>query len=94
MNPAIASILAYIAAVSLLSVIITVWDKRVSKIEGMRRVPEKTLMFLAAAGGSIAMYLAMLTVRHKTKHPKFMVGIPAIIIAQYGAVFLVYNLMK
>lgn len=87
-------ILIYFAVVSLISVIITVYDKKVSKISGHRRVPEKTLLLWSLVGGSIAMYLTMLTVRHKTKHPKFMVGIPAIIILQYGVFMLVRNLLR
>lgn len=47
-----------------------------------RRVPEKTLLIIAALGGSAAMLITMRTIRHKTQHAKFMVGIPVIIIAQ------------
>ena len=87
-------VLVYLVAVSLISAVITVYDKKVSKISGHRRVPEKTLLLWSLVGGSIAMYLTMLTVRHKTKHPKFMVGIPAIIILQYGVFMLVRNLLR
>lgn len=84
----------YLLAVSLVSVAVTAWDKRVSRLRGRRRVPEKTLLLLAAAGGSIAMYLTMLLIRHKTKHVKFMLGIPAIIIAQYGLIFFLNGVMR
>lgn len=47
-----------------------------------RRVPEKTLLIIAALGGSVAMLITMRTIRHKTQHMKFMLGIPAIIVAQ------------
>ncbi|MBQ7828387.1 MAG: DUF1294 domain-containing protein [Clostridia bacterium] len=87
-------ILIYLGIMSLVSVIVTLWDKRVSKIPGRRRVPEKTLLTLSALGGSVAMYITMLMIRHKTKHPKFMIGIPAIIIAQYGVFMLVRNLLR
>ena len=46
------------------------------------RVPEKVLFLLSALGGSVGMYLGMLTFRHKTKHWYFVVGIPAIILVQ------------
>ena len=87
-------ILIYLGVVSLVSVIVTVWDKHVSKIPGHRRVPEKTLLTLSAIGGSVAMYVTMLLIRHKTKHPKFMIGIPAIIVAQYGVFMLIRNLLR
>ncbi len=87
-------IVIYLLAVSLVSVAVTAWDKHVSRLRGRRRVPEKTLLLLAAAGGSIAMYLTMLLIRHKTKHIKFMLGIPAIIIAQYGLIFFLNGIMR
>lgn len=87
-------IVIYLLAVSLVSVAVTAWDKHVSRFRGRRRVPEKTLLLLAAAGGSIAMYLTMLLIRHKTKHIKFMLGIPAIIIAQYGLIFFLNGIMR
>lgn len=46
------------------------------------RIPEATLMWVAALGGSVGSLLGMYTVRHKTKHPKFTVGIPLILVAQ------------
>lgn len=84
----------YFLVVSAVSVISAVWDKRASKIPGRRRIPERTLLLLAAAGGGIAMYAAMLIVRHKTRRPKFMIGIPAILIAEYGAFLFIYNFMR
>lgn len=71
----------YLICISLLSVIVTVSDKRKAK-KGGWRVPEATLLLLAALGGSVAMYLTMHLIRHKTKHIKFMLGIPVIVVVQ------------
>ena len=60
---------------------------------GLTRVPEKTLFLLAACGGSVAMYVCMKLIRHKTKHLSFMLGLPAIIIAQCGAVWAAHALL-
>lgn len=87
-------IAAYLLAVSLISASVTAWDKHVSGFRGRRRVSERTLLLLAAAGGSIAMYLTMLLIRHKTKHTVFMLGIPVMIIAQYGLIFLLHGIMR
>ena len=46
------------------------------------RIPESTLMLTAALGGSVGSLIGMYTVRHKTKHPKFTVGIPLILALQ------------
>ena len=65
----------YLAGVSLVSVAITVADK-VSAKRGGWRVPEATLMTLGLFGGALTMYVTMKTIRHKTKHKKFMIGLP------------------
>lgn len=48
------------------------------------RIPEATLMGIAAIGGSIGSLMGMYTFRHKTLHKKFTIGIPAILILQIG----------
>lgn len=73
----------YVAAISLLAVILTVHDKRAARKQTWR-VRESTLLLVAALGGSVAMLVTMLVIRHKTKHAKFMVGIPAILAVQAG----------
>lgn len=83
--------LAYIAIISLISIIVCVYDKGISKKNRVElRIPEAVLLLLSALGGSVAMFVTMLLVRHKTKHVKFMLGIPLIMIAQAAAVFAVY----
>jgi len=79
---------AYFAAVSLLAIVLTVYDKRGAK-SGSRRVKEKALIFVAAIGGSVAMFMTMHLIRHKTKHAQFMVGIPVIIVLQIAVVLSV-----
>ncbi len=46
------------------------------------RIPEATLMSVALLGGSIGSLLGMYIFRHKTKHPKFTLGIPVILALQ------------
>ena len=46
------------------------------------RIPEATLMTVAALGGSIGSLLGIYTVRHKTQHLKFTLGIPLILAVQ------------
>lgn len=56
------------------------------------RIKEATLMTVAALGGSIGSLLGMYTVRHKTKHIKFTVGIPLILVAQIAlAIYLIWR---
>ena len=84
--------LAYIAIISLISVIVCIYDKKISKKNRVElRTPEKNLMLLSALGGSVAMFITMQIIRHKTKHVKFMLGIPLIIIVQAVIVFLLFH---
>ncbi len=76
------ALIAYAIFVSLLSIFITAYDKIVSHRKHKRRVSENTLLFLAILGGSVAEYLTMLFIRHKTKHKKFMIGLPLIVAGQ------------
>ena len=58
------------------------WDKARSKVQGARRVPEKTLFLLAILGGSVGAILGMRVWHHKTRHWYFKYGLPAILLAQ------------
>ena len=74
-------ILMWFAVISLVAIIITVADK-IKARRGAYRISEAALMSVSALGGSVAMLVTMLTIRHKTKHIKFMLGIPIIILFQ------------
>ena len=72
----------YIAGISLLSMIVCIYDKIAAKHMTRHRTREATLLLLSALGGSVAMYVTMYIIRHKTKHKKFMLGIPLIFVLQ------------
>lgn len=56
-------------------------DKRKAKHHQFR-ISEFTLLSLVVLGGSFGAYVAMYHYRHKTKHLKFVLGVPLIIIIQ------------
>jgi uncharacterized membrane protein YsdA (DUF1294 family) len=85
--------LVYLAIISIVAICVTVYDKWAAKKRPQERTRESTLLLLSALGGSAAMLLTMLTVRHKTKHMKFMVGIPLIIALQVAAVVAILILI-
>jgi len=85
-------LLIYLGVISVISLIVCIYDKLFSKFNNVKlRVPEKSLFIFSALGGSVAMYLCMLLIRHKTKHASFMLGIPAIILVQAVLVFLGFH---
>lgn len=46
------------------------------------RIPEAALITVAMLGGSVGTLLGMYAVRHKTRHLKFSLGIPIILVVQ------------
>ena len=80
-------IIAYVIAVNVIGFFLMGIDKR-KAIKRSFRIPEATLFLIAVLGGSIGSILGMYTFRHKTKHVKFTLGVPAILIAQIVGVFL------
>lgn len=71
----------YLLLVNLCTFLIMFADKKLAR-HGGNRVPEVTLLFFCAAGGSVGCLAAMYTFRHKTLHRKFTVGVPLILCLQ------------
>ncbi len=65
----------YLAVIAVVAVVVTAADKLAAK-KGAWRIPEATLMLIGLFGGALPMYVTMKTIRHKTKHKKFMIGLP------------------
>ena len=64
----------YLAAINILTFCVYGADKRRAKIQGARRVPEKTLFALALLLGSAGALFAMRVFHHKTRHSYFRFG--------------------
>lgn len=76
----------YVAVISVIAIVFTCYDKIAATKRPKHRTPEATLLFISMLGGSVAMYITMQLIRHKTKHMKFMIGIPVIIVVQIAAI--------
>ena len=82
-------ILLYLLIINAIGFVLMLVDKLKAK-KNLWRIPEATLMTTAAMGGSIGALAGMYTFRHKTKHLKFTLGIPLILIVQIAlAVWLI-----
>ena len=80
-------LLLYLAAINVLSAVLTIADKYRAR-RGKWRIRESTLILAAVLGGSPAEYITMRLIRHKTRHKKFMIGLPAIFLIQAAAAAL------
>lgn len=83
---AYAILAAWLVVISIISAIVCIYDKVVSKTgKVVLRIPEKVLFTsLPLLGGSLAMLVTMLLIRHKTKHWQ-MIVIPIILVLQLAA---------
>ena len=71
----------WLVLLNLIAIIVTIHDKKQAKRDGWR-VRESTLLLIGFLGGAPAMLLTMRKIRHKTRHAKFMVGLPVILVLQ------------
>ena len=78
-------ILLYLLIVNAVAFLLMLADKQKAK-KKLWRIPESTLLLSAAIGGSIGSLAGMYTFRHKTKHLKFTLGVPVILLLQIAAV--------
>ena len=74
----------YLLIISIVTVVLTVYDKIAAKKRAFR-ISEATLILCGLFGGAIAELVTMLIIRHKTRHIKFMIGLPVIILVQVSA---------
>lgn len=81
----------YIILINVIAFIVYGVDKWKAR-KGKWRISEASLLFLAFIGGSIGAYVGMQVWRHKTKHLKFTLGVPAILFLQI--LLLIYILYK
>ena len=74
-------LLIYLAIINVITFFVYGIDKWKAK-RAKWRIPEATLLGIAAIGGSIGAWLGMKTWHHKTLHKKFKFGIPLILFVQ------------
>lgn len=82
----------YLLIINALSFLLMLADKRKAKRK-VWRIPEATLMGTAAVGGSLGALLGMYTFRHKTRHKKFTIGVPALLILHIAGLIALHYYM-
>jgi uncharacterized membrane protein YsdA (DUF1294 family) len=73
--------LVYLILINALALSLMLADKRKAQ-KNRWRIPERTLMAVAFLGGSLGAMVGMNLFHHKTKHPKFSIGLPVIFAVQ------------
>lgn len=71
-------LMVYLLLINAAGLLVMLADKHKAK-KNAWRIPESTLMGIAAAGGSLGVLAGTHLFRHKTLHPKFSVGVPVLL---------------
>lgn len=79
-------ILFYLVMVNVTAFCMYGIDKK-RAVKDQWRIPEKTLLAAAVLGGGAGALLGMRFFHHKTRKPKFYIGVPAVLAAE-GAVLV------
>ena len=85
-------LLVYLVIINAAGFLLMLVDKIKAK-KSRWRIPEATLFLVAVIGGSIGSIAGMYTFRHKTKHIKFIVGMPLILALQIIACILLIEML-
>ena len=83
-------LLIYLVIINIAAFLLYALDKAKAKLRQWR-ISEACLISAALIGGSVGALLAMYLLRHKTKHPKFTVGVPLILILQIAVYSLLFR---
>ena len=82
-------LLIYLIIINAVGFLLMLIDKQKAK-QNAWRIPERTLLAVAAIGGSLGCLCGMRLCRHKTRHPKFSLGLPIMFAVQAVLVALFY----
>ena len=81
-------LLPYFLFVNIIVFILAGYDKYQAR-KSKRRIPENTLFFLEAIGGTIGLLTAMFIFRHKTSKTSFIVKFTLIVLIQIVLIYLI-----
>ena len=81
------NIIIYLIAINLITFLAMFIDKQKAK-KGKWRTKESTLFTLVLLGGGVGGIVGMYVFRHKNKKTRFVIGFPAILIAEILCVII------
>ena len=83
-------LLVYLTIINAVSMLLMLIDKINAK-HHLWRIPEKILLGVSFIGGSLGGLIGMYLFRHKTKHIRFFIGIPLMLIVHIVLLYYFRN---
>lgn len=83
-------LIGYLIFINIISLVAYAMDKHKAKKKKWR-IPERNLLLAALLGGSIGALIGVFGLRHKSRHLKFVLGVP--IIFALHVIFAVYFIL-
>ena len=81
---------SYLLLINALGMLLMIVDKSRAR-KRLSRISEVNLFTVAFLGGSFGILFTMIVIRHTTRHKKFSIGLPLIIVCQIA--LLVYKII-
>jgi len=82
-------VIIYLIFINFFTLYLMYADKQKAR-KRLWRIPEKTFFLVSILGGSLGCILGMYLFRHKTKHLRFVIGVPLIMVLQVSASILYF----
>lgn len=83
-------LICYLIGMNLTAFVLFGIDKR-KAVKRRWRVPEATLLTVAALGGGAGALIGMYTFHHKTRKPRFYLGVPMLLVTELVLLWFVWS---
>lgn len=87
-------VVGFYLAINIVAFVIMMIDKIKSRNKQAERISEGTLFFMAAALGSVGVYLGMFVFHHKTRKWTFIIGIPLLMLQNIVLLSVTYDFLN
>ena len=86
-------LIVYVILINAIALYVMYIDKNRAK-RHQYRIQEKTLWTVSFLGGALGAFLGMEWFRHKTKHPNFKWGLPALTVVEIAIIIYIFRLSR
>ncbi len=87
---ALKALIIYLICINLFGFLIILIDKFKAR-KNLYRISEKFIFLTCLAGASLGVYIAMYTVRHKTLHKTFTIGVPLLFLVNLLCLYILFT---